>query len=376
VDDAARPSGGGKRVKLEVSAHKIVGGFALDAEFSSTGRLTALFGRSGSGKTSVLNAIAGLLRPERGRIALDGEALFDASGGIDLPAHRRRIGYVFQEGRLLPHLSVRHNLLYGERFNRGAREGATLDDVSKLLGLGALLDRRPQGLSGGEKQRVAIGRALLARPRLLLMDEPLASLDAPRKAEILYYVERLRDETGVPIVYVSHSLEEVVRLADTVVVMSEGRVLSSGSVQDAMARIDLRPYLGRFEGGAVIEAHVAEQDLESGLARLEFAGGSLYAPEVDALIGERVRVRIRARDVSLALSRPEGISILNVLPGTVVALGTDSGSSVDIQLDIGGTPLISRVTRKSVDVLGIAPGRRIFALVKSVSLDRRSVGYA
>jgi len=363
-------------VKLEVTAHKVIGGFALAAEFSSNGRLTALFGRSGSGKTSVLNAIAGLLRPDHGRIALDGEALFDTSGGVDLPAHRRRIGYVFQEGRLLPHLNVSQNLLYGARFSRGAREGATLDDVANLLGLGALLDRRPHGLSGGEKQRVAIGRALLARPRLLLMDEPLASLDAPRKAEILYYVERLRDETGVPIVYVSHSLDEVVRLADTVVVMSEGRVLSAGSVHEAMGRIDLRPYLGRFEGGAVIEAQVAQQDLESGLARLDFAGGSLYAPEVDALIGERVRVRIRARDVSLSLSRPEGISILNILPGTVVALGSDAGSSVDVQLDVGGTPLISRVTRKSVNTLGIAPGRRVFALVKSVSLDRRSVGYA
>jgi molybdate transport system ATP-binding protein len=362
-------------MRLEVSVHKTIGGFALAAEFASSGRLTALFGRSGSGKTSVLNAIAGLLRPDRGRIALGGEALFDTAAQIDLPAHRRRIGYVFQEGRLLPHLSVRRNLLYGQRF-AGSAPGPTLEDVSGLLGLAPLLERRPQGLSGGEKQRVAIGRALLARPRLLLMDEPLASLDAPRKAEILYYIERLRDETGVPIVYVSHSLDEVVRLADTVAVMSEGRVLSSGSVQEAMARIDLRPYLGRFEGGAVIEARVVEQDLETGLAKLEFAGGALYAPEVDALIGERVRVRIRARDVSLALSRPEGISILNVLPGTVVALGNDPGASIDVQLDLGGTPLISRVTRKSASTLALAPGRRVFALVKSVSLDRRSVGYA
>ena len=363
-------------MKLEVAAYKAVGSFVLDAIFTSTGRLTALFGRSGSGKTSVLNAIAGLLRPVRGRIALDGEALFDASAGIDLPVHRRSIGYVFQEGRLLPHLSVRQNLLYGHRFSRGAERGATLEDVSRLLGLGGLLDRRPHSLSGGEKQRVAIGRALLARPRLLLMDEPLASLDAPRKAEILYYVERLRDETGVPIVYVSHSLDEVVRLADTVVVMSEGKVLGSGTVQEAMSRIDLRPYLGRFEGGAVIEARVAEQDLGSGLARLDFAGGSLYVPDVDALIGERVRVRIRARDVSLALSRPRDISILNVLPGTVVALGEDSGASIDVQLEIGGTPLLSRITRKSASALGLAPGQNVFALVKSVSLDRRSVGYA
>jgi len=363
-------------MKLEFTAHKTIGRFALDAQFSSSGRLTALFGRSGSGKTSVLNAIAGLLRPDRGCIALDGEPLFDASAGIDLPVHRRHIGYVFQEGRLLPHLSVRQNLLYGQRFSRGAKAGASLDDVSKLLGLGELLDRRPRGLSGGEKQRVAIGRALLSRPRLLLMDEPLASLDAPRKAEILYYVERLRDETGVPIVYVSHSLDEVVRLADTVVVMSEGKVLNSSSVPEAMGRMELRPYLGRFEGGAVIDARVTEQDLDSGLARLEFDGGTLEVPDVEALPGEHVRIRVRARDVSIALSRPSGLSIRNILAGTVIRLSDEQGTSLDVSLDLGGTPLIARVTRKSAVDLGLKPGLPVYALVKSVSIDRRSVGYA
>ena len=362
-------------MRLEVSVARRLGAFALEAAFASGGGVTALFGRSGSGKTSVLNAIAGLLRPERGRIALDGEPLFDAAAGVDVAAHRRRIGYVFQEGRLLPHLTVRQNLLYGRRFARGPG-AVTLDKVTELLGLAALLERRPHDLSGGEKQRIAIGRALLADPLLLLMDEPLAALDAPRKSEILYYIERLRDEVGVPIVYVSHSLDEVVRLADTVVVMSEGRVLDSGPVDETMARMELRPYLGRFEGGAVIEARVAEQDLEMGLARLDFPGGALYAPDVDALVGERVRVRIRARDVSLATVRPEAISMLNVLPGTLTALGESAGASVDVQIDVAGTILLARITRKSVEALGLAPGRAVFALVKAVAIDRHSVGWA
>jgi molybdate transport system ATP-binding protein len=361
-------------MRLEVSIAKRLGAFTLEAAFASDGGVTALFGRSGSGKTSVLNAIAGLLRPERGRIALDGELMFDASAGVDVAAHRRRIGYVFQEGRLLPHLTVRQNLLFGRRFARRPG-GVPLDRVIELLGLAALLERRPHDLSGGEKQRVAIGRALLADPRLLLMDEPLAALDAPRKSEILYYVERLRDEVRVPIVYVSHSLDEVVRLADTLVVMSDGSVLEAGPVDETMARMELRPYLGRFEGGAVIEARVAEQDLEMGLARLDFAGGALYAPDVDALVGERVRVRIRARDVSLATVRPEAISMLNVLPGTIKALGESAGASVDVQIDVAGAILLARVTRKSVAGLGLAPGRPVYALVKAVAIDRHSVGW-
>jgi molybdate transport system ATP-binding protein len=361
-------------MRLEVAAERRLEAFALDARFESAGRVTALFGRSGSGKTSLLNAIAGLLRPARGRIAIDGEALFDSSAGHDVPVHRRRIGYVFQEDRLLPHLSVRQNLLYGRRFSSG--NGIAPDGVIELLGLAALLERRPRDLSGGEKQRVAIGRALLASPRLLLMDEPLASLDAPRKSEILYYVERLRDELQLPILYVSHSIEEVVRLADVVVLLSEGRVLDTGPLAEMAARMDLRAYLGRFEGGAVIEATVAEQDLASGLARLDFRGGSLFAPDVDALVGEKVRVRIRARDVSLATVRPQSISMLNVIAGTVAALGEPAGASVDVRIDAGGTDLIARITRRSVAELGLEPGRPVFALVKAVAIDRHSVGYA
>jgi molybdate transport system ATP-binding protein len=363
---------------IEFDARCNLGGFALDAAFRSDGRVTALFGRSGAGKSTILNLIAGLARPSSGRIAVDGRTLYDSAAGMELPPHLRRVGYVFQEGRLLPHLTVRQNLLYGRFFSRnGARSTTTsLDQAVELLGIGRLLERRPAALSGGEKQRVAIGRALLADPAVLLLDEPLASLDAPRKAEIFYYIERMRDDVRVPIVYVSHSLDEVVRLADNVVLVSDGKVLGAGTVQEMTASMELRPYVGRHEGGAVIEARVAGQDLETGLAHLEFAGGVLYIPDVDALTGETVRVRIRARDVSLALSRPEDVSILNVLPGTVAALGAADGSSLDVRLDIGGSPVIARITQHSAVRLGLAPGKPVFAMIKAVSLDRRSVGYA
>ena len=361
---------------LELDVGLRVGAFALEAAFASGAGITALFGRSGAGKTTLLNVIAGLARPERGRVSVDGRVLFDSAGGIDVPPHARRIGYVFQEGRLLPHLTVRHNLVYGRFFSGEKRNPVSFENAIALLGIGHLLDRRPEALSGGEKQRVAIGRALLANPEILLFDEPLASLDAPRKAEILYYVERLRDEVGIPIVYVSHSLEEVVRLADTVVLISDGRVLATGPVREMASRIELRPYLGRQEGGAVIEARVAAQDLENGLARLEFAGGALEIPDVESLPGERVRVRVRARDVSLALARPSGLSIRNVLAGTVVSLGGEEGPSLDVQLDLRGTPLLARITRKSARELGLRPGLEVYALIKSVSIDRRSVGYA
>jgi molybdate transport system ATP-binding protein len=361
---------------LEFDARYGAGAFRLDAAFAAGRGGTALFGRSGAGKSTLLNLIAGLRRPQAGRITAGGSVLFDSRAGIDLPPHRRHVGYVFQEGRLLPHLTVRRNLLYGRFFAHARNPVASLDHVVELLGLAGLLERRPGALSGGEKQRVALGRALLANPTVLLLDEPLASLDAPRRVEILYYIERLRDELALPIVYVSHSIDEVVRLADTLVLLSEGRVLGAGPVAQMMGRVELRPYLGRFEGGAVIDARVVEQDLDSGLARLAFGAHALEIPDVEALVGEHVRVRIRARDVSIALARPREVSIRNVLPGTVRELGTDEGASLDVRVDIDGTPLIARITRKSAADLGLAPGLRVYALVKAVSIDRRSTGYA
>jgi molybdate transport system ATP-binding protein len=372
---AARRAQQGPGVKLELDIQLRLGAFSLNAQFSTDAPVTALFGRSGSGKTTVLNAIAGLVTPERGRIAV-GSAVFFDGNGTRVPVQQRRVGYVFQEGRLLPHLSVRQNLLYGRFFTAESERYADFERIVRLLDLGHLLPRRPHGLSGGEQQRVAIGRALLASPRILLMDEPLASLDTPRKAEILYYVERLRDEVRVPIVYVSHAIDEVVRLADIVVLMSEGQVAGAGPVAEMAGRMELRPYLGRFEGGAVIETRVAAHDMQWGLARLDFPGGSLYAPDVDALVGEPVRVRVRARDVSLAIERPQGLSMQNVIAGKVRAIGDAAGASVDVQIDVAGTPILARITRKAVAELRLEPEKPVFALIKSVAIDRHSVGYA
>jgi len=363
-------------MRIEVDVSRRVGAFGLEAAFAGNSGITALFGRSGCGKTTILNLIAGLLRPDRGRIVVGERVLFDSAQGIEIPPQERRVGYVFQDGLLLPHLNVRQNLVYGRFFTPQAERWATLDAIVGLLDLGPLLGRSPHHLSGGERQRVAIGRALLASPRVLLMDEPLASLDTPRKAEILYYIEHLRDELGIPIVYVSHAIEEVMRLADRLILVSAGKVVAAGTAAELSSRPDIRPFLGRFEGGAIIETRVVEQDLANGLARLEFPGGTLYAPDVNALRGERLRVRIRARDVSLALSAPRDASFLNVLPGTVTAIEDHPGASVDVSVDLRGTTILARITKKSVSTLEIVPGKPVYVLVKSVAIDRHSVGFA
>jgi molybdate transport system ATP-binding protein len=363
---------------IEIDVEKRLGAFTLAARFSTPAQgITALYGRSGSGKTTLVNMLAGLVRPDRGRIAIGGDVLFSSEDGIDLPPERRRLGYVFQEGRLFPHYSVRGNLTYGRR--RGsARDAPGLDAIVTLLGLEGLLDRRIGDLSGGEKQRIAIGRALLAEPRLLLMDEPLAALDAPRKAEILPFIERLRSALGIPVIYVSHAMEEILRLADMLVLMSEGRVAAIGTVEDLTSRLDLRPLTGRYEAGSVIRATVAGQDASYGLTELAFPGGRLRVAHVALPLGTAVRARIRARDVALALERPTGISIRNILPARIVEIAPDRGPLVDVRLDIG-TPaapvaLWSRITARAVRELGIAVGRQVYALIKTVALDGASLG--
>jgi molybdate transport system ATP-binding protein len=357
---------------LEVAVAHRFGGFALDAAFKSAGGLTALFGRSGAGKTTLINAIAGLLCPARGQILLDGEILTDTERGIFVPAHRRRIGYVFQEGRLFPHLSVRQNLLYGRWFAPKGDRAGEVEQVIELLGIAPLLDRRPANLSGGEKQRVAIGRALLARPRLLVMDEPLASLDEGRKTEILPYIERLRDEALVPIVYVSHQIAEVARLATDLVVISEGRVAATGPTASIMGRIDLFPLTGRAEAGAILATRVAGHDPAFGLTTLRAAAGELRVPHLDLPVGAALRVRIRARDVMIAIEPPEGLSALNVLPGTVVEIGRADGPIVEMRLDCAGEALVARLTRRSVETLGLAPGRAVYAVIKSIAFDHHA----
>jgi molybdate transport system ATP-binding protein len=361
---------------IDVDIDQRLGAFHLAVKFSADAPIVGLFGRSGAGKTSVINAIAGIAKPARGRVCIRDVTLFDTAEGIDLPPEDRRVGYVFQEALLFPHMDVRSNLLYGQRLRSSGDRLIEEAHVVELLGLGELLQRKPKTLSGGEKQRVAIGRALLAQPRILLLDEPLAALDIPRKTEILDYIERLRDELGIPIVYVSHSVAEISRLADTVVVLSDGNCIAVGDVDEVMGRLDLRPATGRYEAGSLLETRVVAHDLDDQLTTLAFDGGELIVPHLDALIGERVRARIRARDVSLATQRPVGISILNVLPGSVTVMDAGVGAIVDVQLAVGRATLNARITRRSLEQLGIHVGQSVYALVKAVSFDRRSVGYA
>lgn len=281
-------------MSIEVEAFRRLGSFTLDARFSAAGGLTALFGASGSGKTSVINIISGLLRPDRGTVVVDGRVLVDTARGIDVAKHRRRIGYVFQEPRLFPHLTVRENLLYGRWFTGGAGRRDQVDHVVDLLGVGPLLRRRPASLSGGEKQRVAIGRALLSGPRLLVMDEPLSGLDEARKAEVLPYIERIRDDGRVPIVYVSHSMSEVARLATTIVAMADGRVTAAGTVAEVMGRVDPSALDTTIDAGRVIEMRVAAHDDLHALTTLRGAAGEIRVPRLDLAVGTPVRLRIRA----------------------------------------------------------------------------------
>jgi molybdate transport system ATP-binding protein len=358
---------------LEVAARRRIGDLDLNVRFSvAAGGVTALFGRSGAGKTSTVNLIAGLARPEQGHIALGGRVLFDSETGIDLPPERRRIGYVFQEGRLFPHMTVARNLAYGMRRAKSRDNRVSFDHIVELLGLGALLARHPATLSGGEKQRVAIGRAMLSDPDALLLDEPLASLDAPRKAEILPLIERLRDEMRTPIVYVSHVVEEIVRLADTVVLLSDGKIAAVGPLDTVMSRLDLRPLTGRYEAGAVIPAAVASHDEAYGLTQLSFAAGTLRVPRLGLAPGSRLRVRIRARDVALATEPPANISILNIFPGTVAEIAAD-GALADVVVDVG-VRVWARITARSLHELGLAAGSQVYVLVKAVAIDRHSMG--
>ena len=354
-----------------VELHCTQGAFRLDAAFAfgDVACVTALFGPSGAGKSTIIHAIAGLSHPQAGRIVLGGQTLFDSDRGLFVSPRERRIGVVFQDTRLFPHLSVRANLLYGWR-RSGSPDGAkTIDDIVALLGLAPLLDRRPRTLSGGERSRVALGRALLMNPRALLLDEPLAALDAPRKAEILPYLERLVRETKIPMLYVSHALDEIARLADRMVVLDKGRVVAEGSLFDLTARLDL------FTGahpipGTVLEAPIRRHDAAHGLTELAFGSETLVVPAISRGLGDKVRIRIDADDVMLALERPNAVSANNVLPAIVAAIRPD-GVNADIQLSLGEARLIARITSRSLERLALQPGTPVFALIKSVTVGGR-----
>ncbi len=359
---------------LEISLAHRFGDFVIDVSFQAPAGITALFGRSGAGKTTVVNAVAGLLRPERGRITVNGHSLLDTQAGINVPVYSRRVGYVFQDARLFPHLTVRQNLQFGARFNPVGGATTSLENVVDLLGIGHLLGRWPGTLSGGEKQRVAIGRALLSNPRILLMDEPLAALDESRKAEILPYLERLRDELDIPILYVSHAVPEVARLATTLVALSDGRVMRHGPAAEVLADPNAFPVLGRQEAGSFLVATVLGHDRGDGLTELGFSGGRIYTPYFQAAPGTKLRVRIRARDIILALRQPEDTSALNILPATVREIGAREGAIVDVSVRCGETDLLARITRRSLIRLKLAQGTPCYAILKSVAVARRDIG--
>jgi molybdate transport system ATP-binding protein len=366
--------------RLRVATRKRLGGFEHRCEIDlPLSGLTALFGASGAGKSTLVHLVAGLLRPDSGRIEVGGEVFFDSARGIDLPVHRRALGVVFQDARLFPHLSVDGNLRYGLR-RAGARAQAArvpFDAVVELLGLGALLQRAPHTLSGGERQRVAIGRALLAQPRLLLMDEPLAALDAPRKAEVLPYVERLRDEFDLPVLYVSHAVDEVLRLASALVLFDAGAAVAAGPLTAVIEHPCAAPLRGGADAGALVQARVAGHDPDDALSTLACEGFTLRVPLLDLPVGAPVRLRVPAREVALALSRPDDLSITNRIEGVVErvlqrteVIGTGRPAAhVEVRVRVGpGTVLAAAVTRESAQRLSLAPGLRCWCLVKSVAL--------
>lgn len=344
-------------------------GFTLDVDLQLPGRgVTALFGHSGSGKTSCLRCIAGLERAGTGLLEVNGECWQNSASRVFVPPHRRALGYVFQDANLFAHLTVRRNLEFGMKRVAAHLRRVVWDQTVELLGIGHLLERMPENLSGGERQRVAIARALLTSPRLLLMDEPLAALDLKRKQEVLPYLERLHDELEIPVIYVSHSPDEVARLADHVVLLEEGRVIAQGGLHETLARLDL-PIAFSEDAGVVIESQIAEHDPAYHLTRLVFPGGDVLVAQRDEAIGQRLRFRVHARDVSLALERAEGTSISNLLPARVEQIvAADTPAHVLVRLDAQGTPLLARITRRSADQLGVIEGKPLWAQIKTVAL--------
>ncbi|MEM8839000.1 MAG: molybdenum ABC transporter ATP-binding protein [Pseudomonadota bacterium] len=359
-------------MSLSVSLRHDLDSFQIDLAFDAQHGITVLFGRSGSGKTTIVNMVAGLIRPQHGRIRLYDTVLSDRESGRFVPSHRRRIGIVFQDGRLFPHLTVRQNLQFGAWF---APKDAPREDfgrIVEMLGIGPLLKRYPGSLSGGEKQRVAIGRAILSCPRMILADEPLSSLDEARKAEILPYFERLRDELNIPVLYVSHSPAEVARLATRVVVVDAGRIVRQGDATDVLSDPNVTP-IGARGAGAILEGSVAAHH-DDGLTELNVGGLSLYLPRLSRDVGSRVRIRIAASDVIIARDRPTGLSALNILPGEIEKIRSGEGPGAIVSLKTDAGTLLARITRRSLAALVLEEGVPCFAIAKTVSIAPEDVG--
>lgn len=351
---------------LEIRIKHKLPGFELDIDLiSDRGGVTALFGPSGAGKTSVINAVAGLTKPDTAFIRVGDHVLCDTSKGVHVPAHERRMGYVFQDARLFPTQTVEGNLDYPKRFHSRPAERSPIVD---LLGISHLLKRYPRELSGGEAQRVAIGRALMSAPDVLLMDEPLAALDQARRDEILPYLDDLQRFSGLQILYVSHAMAEVARLADTIVLMRDGRVLRSGVASDILSDPSAVPEIGVREAGAVIDARVLKHDAGDGLSALAISNGTLFLPQVRAPEGAAMRVRILASDIILSKDKPDGLSALNILPAKVTTIQEGAGPGVAVALSSGTDRLVARITRRSARALKLTEGMKCFAVIKTVSV--------
>ncbi|HEU4623343.1 MAG TPA: molybdenum ABC transporter ATP-binding protein [Steroidobacteraceae bacterium] len=354
---------------LSVALRKSRDGFALDLAFAApTPGVVALFGRSGCGKSTTVDLIAGLLEPDEGHVKLGDDTLLDTRRGVHVPAEKRRIGYVFQDSRLFPHFSVAGNLRYGQKRARAGAERIGFDEVVALLGLDGLLARRPHQLSGGERQRVALGRALLSQPRLLLLDEPLASLDAARREEVLPYFEALRDRLSIPMVYVSHQFDEVLRLATHVVLLDAGKVVAQGSPSEVSLRPELRAIVGPEAVGAVLDGTIESVDDARKLAELRLGYGILHISSRDVRVGSTMRVQLLARDIILATEEPRGLSVRNAIRGVIDEIAADDDEARLVRVDIGGAFVLSRVTTAAVDALDLRRGSPVWVLVKAVSM--------
>jgi len=354
---------------LEIDAWQKLGATTVEVKLETPmDGVLALFGPSGAGKTTALNWLAGLARPDRGAIRLNGQVLFDSNAGINLPPERRRVAYMFQDLRLFPHLDVLGNIRYGWRRAPAAERRISEDAVLDLLELRPFRQRRITGLSGGEKQRVALARALLSAPRLLLLDEPLAALDEKRKSEILPFLEKVRAALAIPTVFVSHNVDEVIRLANRVAVIADGRIRRTGTIFEVFADLGLGDVLDSASAGAAIPATVSVSDDGSGLSVLDFAGGQFRVPGIGRPAGAAINLRVRARDVALARNRVDGISILNQFQGRVTEIASDGSPYADVLIDIG-VPVWARISRHSLRDLRVAKGMRIWCLVKAVSFD-------
>ena len=363
---------------ISVNVYREIGNFILDAQFSSEAEgIIALFGRSGSGKSTLINVLAGLLRPDRGRVEINERVLFDSNRSIHIPPEQRRLGYVFQESRLFPHYSVHHNLKYGMRRTLKAERHVKFDDVVGVLGIEQLLERKPRTLSGGERQRVALGRALLTSPNILLMDEPLASLDIARKQEVLPFMERLRDHFKIPIIYVSHDMDEIIRLADRLILIDNGKIIALGPIEELTKRLELHSLTGHYEAGTLLIGDITAHDEKFNLTEVKIAAGTFLLPRVESALGTQVRIRVRARDVSLAKTKPRDISQLNIFKGNITKINHDASNSntpqIDVCVDIG-ISLWARVTRRALHDLDLHEGSEVYTLIKSTSIDRRTLG--